>query len=75
MSLFEEFLHVEERFQRGSEATEQEIIDELRQACFALFAVVSCCALTAWHGFMRHASCCILFALHAVSSRMHLYAA
>lgn len=40
MSLFEAFLHVEERFQRGSEATEQEIIDELRQACFALFADV-----------------------------------
>ena len=32
MSLFEAFLSVEERFQRGSEATEQEIIDELRQA-------------------------------------------
>lgn len=35
MSLFEAFLNVEERFQRGSEATEQEIIDELRQACSA----------------------------------------
>lgn len=31
MSLFEAFLDVEERFQRGTEATEQEIIDELRQ--------------------------------------------
>ena len=35
MSLFEAFLNVEERFQRGSEATEQEIIDELRQVCLA----------------------------------------
>lgn len=32
MTLFEAFLSVEERFQRGSEATEQEIIDDLRQA-------------------------------------------
>ena len=31
MSLFQKFLDVEERFQRGTEATEQEIIDELRQ--------------------------------------------
>ena len=31
MGLFEAFLDVEERFQRGTEATEQEIIDELRQ--------------------------------------------
>ena len=31
MGLFEAFLTVEERFQRGTEATEQEIIDELRQ--------------------------------------------
>ena len=31
MSLFETFLDVEERFQRGTEATEQEIIDDLRQ--------------------------------------------
>ena len=36
MSLFEAFLNVEESFQRGSEATEQEIIDELRQACTLL---------------------------------------
>ena len=39
MSLFEAFLNVEERFQRGSEATEQEIIDELRQAWILLSAL------------------------------------
>lgn len=39
MSLFEAFLNVEERFQRGSEATEQEIIDELRQARTVLSAL------------------------------------
>lgn len=31
MELMEEFLHVEERFQRLSEATEQEVIDSMRQ--------------------------------------------
>lgn len=44
MTLFEAFLSVEERFQRGSEATEQEIIDDLRQAWAMLVNVcaVSC---------------------------------
>ena len=31
MELVEEFLRVEERFQRLSEATEQEVIDSMRQ--------------------------------------------
>ena len=31
MDLMEEFLRVEERFQRLSEATEQEVIDSMRQ--------------------------------------------
>ncbi len=31
MELMEEFLRVEERFQRLSEATEQEVIDSMRQ--------------------------------------------
>lgn len=49
MSLFEDFLDVEERFQRGTEATEQEIIDELRQvSSLALFCdgciCCFCCA-------------------------------
>lgn len=39
MTLFEAFLSVEERFQRGSEATEQEIIDDLRQAWLDLLAL------------------------------------
>ena len=37
MELMEEFLHVEERFQRLSEATEQEIIDSMRQVGLVLW--------------------------------------
>ena len=65
MSLFEDFLDVEERFQRGIEATEQEIIDELRQvSCLALFvmgAYTACAALLFWHLYtMLHLLCCDL---------------
>lgn len=42
MSLFEDFLDVEERFQRGTEATEQEIIDELRQVGNLAWFVIGC---------------------------------
>ena len=56
MTLFEAFLNVEERFQRGTEATEQEIIDELRQV----------------RGFGCVVWLCLVFAVVAVASSMLL---
>ena len=63
MSLFEDFLDVEERFQRGTEATEQEIIDELRQvsslALFVMGAYAAFAVLLVWHVYtMLHLLCC-----------------